>query len=122
MVVYGKTEIDHIRHLKAVLKQIEEFGLGINTKKSKRAKGNVTLLEYKVGDSKMKPLPEKMLIIKNRTAPTSKRKLKQFMGRAAFYRHFIKNFKEITAPLYKLLGDEKFIWTKEAQEIYDQSK
>ncbi|KAK4474298.1 hypothetical protein MN116_000385 [Schistosoma mekongi] len=122
LVIYSKTETDHIRHLEAVLKRIEEFGLRINKKKSQIAKCNVTLLGYKVGDSEMKPLPEKILTIKNITAPTSKRKLRQFIGRAAFYSRFIKNFNEIAAPLYKLLSNEKFIWTEEAQKTFDQIK
>ncbi|TNN12381.1 Retrovirus-related Pol polyprotein from transposon 17.6, partial [Schistosoma japonicum] len=122
LVVYSKTERDHARHLEAVLKRIEEFGLRINKKKSQIAKCNVTLLGYKVGDGEMKPLPEKILTIQNITAPTSKRKFRQFIGRAAFYSRFIKNFNEIAAPLYKLPSSGKFIWTEEAQKTFDRIK
>ena len=94
----------------------------INKKKSQIAKCNVTLLGYKVGDGEMKPLPEKILTIQNITAPTSKRKLRQFIGRAAFYSRFIKNFNEIATPLYKLLSSGKFIWTEEAQKTFDRIK
>ena len=122
VVVYSQTETDHVKHVEAVLKRIEEFGLRINKDKSQMAKSSITLLGHKVGNGEIKPLPEKILTIKNVAVPNSKRKLRQFLGRAAFYSRFIKNFNEIAAPLYKLLSNTKFSWTETAQQTFNQIK
>lgn len=111
LVVYNKTNEYHTRYSEAVLKRIGEFGLCIN-KKSQIAKSNVTLLGYKAGDGEIKLLPDKMLTKKSIKTPISERKLRQFMGRAAFHSRFIRNFDEMAAPLNKLLSNEKFIWTE----------
>ncbi|CAH8664376.1 unnamed protein product [Schistosoma haematobium] len=122
VVVYSQTEADHIKHVEAVLKRIDEFGLRINKDKSQIAKSSVTLLGHKVGNGEIKPLPEKILTIKNIAVPNSKRKLRQFLGRAAFYSRFVKNFNEIAAPLYKLLSSTKFTWTETAEQTFNRIK
>ncbi|CAH8627395.1 unnamed protein product [Schistosoma intercalatum] len=114
VVVYSQTKTDHIKHVKTVLKRIDEFGLRINKDESQIAKSSVTLLGHKVGNGEIKPLPEKILTIRNISVPNSKRKLRQFLGRVAFYNRFVKNFNEIAAPLYKLLSNTKFTWTETA--------
>nr|CAH8827780.1 unnamed protein product [Trichobilharzia regenti] len=122
LVIYSQNENDHVNHVEAVLRRIEEFGLRVNKTKSQIAKKNVTLLGHKVGNGEIKPLPEKILTIKTIPAPNSKRKLRQFLGRAAFYSRFVKNFNEIAAPLYRLLGEPKFVWSEESQRTFDRIK
>lgn len=108
LVVYSKTEQDHIRHLDAVLKRDEKFELHINMI-SQVAKNIVTVLEYKIGDGVTKSLPQKIPTINKITVPTSNRKLRQFMRRTTLYSRFVKNFIDIIARLHKLLGNEKCI-------------
>ena len=44
--------------------------------------------------------------------PTKTKHVKQFLGMAGFYRHFIKNFSDIVKPLSHLTRkNAKFDWT-----------
>nr|CAH8825414.1 unnamed protein product [Trichobilharzia regenti] len=63
LVIYSQNENDHVNHVEAVLRRIEEFGLRVNKTKSQIAKKNVTLLGHKVGNGEIKPLPENDLLL-----------------------------------------------------------
>ena len=44
------------------------------------------------------------------------------MGFARYYRRFIKNFSQITAPLYSLTGNLNFIWTDKCDTSFTDLK
>ncbi|CAH8665450.1 unnamed protein product [Heterobilharzia americana] len=104
--------------MEAVLRRIGEFGLLMTKTKSKVSTKSVTLLGHKVGKGEMKPLPEKILTVKTMSVPNSKRKLRQFLGRAEFFSRFLRKSNEIAAPLCKLLGNPNFMWTEEAWKTF----
>ena len=121
IVIYSEGEDQHAQRLEAVLKRIAEAGLRINVSKSQVAKEMVVLLGQKVGRGEIQPLPEKLLTIEQAQTPASKRKLRQFLGRAGFYSRFVKNFNDIASPLYKLLKKERqFNWTEEAESAFSK--
>jgi hypothetical protein len=48
----------------------------------------------------------KIDVISSLPYPSCVREIRSFLGHAGFYRHFIKDFSKITAPLGKLLAKE----------------
>ena len=62
------------------------------------------------------------LIIKL-TSPTIVKGVRQFLGHARFYRRFIKDFSNLSKPLWELLAkDAAFIWDERCQKSFDQLK
>ncbi|KER24909.1 hypothetical protein T265_07532 [Opisthorchis viverrini] len=86
-------------------------------------RSSVTLIGRESGHGDVSPLPEKLAKFEDCTVPNSKRSLSQFLGRAAYYSRFVKEFNTIAAPLCDLLGkNRKFEWTGEAHEAFESVK
>lgn len=108
VVVYNHEATDHLKHVEAVLKRIEEFGLRIVKDTSQIAKSSIMLLRCKVGSEAIKPLSEKIATINSIAVLISKRILRRFLRKAAFYSRFVRNYNDVAAPLCKLLSNTKF--------------
>ncbi len=51
------------------------------------------------------------------------KEVKSFLGHAGYYWHFIKDFSQIVAPLYKLLQkDAEFVWNSNCTKAFLQLK
>ena len=66
--------------------------------------GYLTLdfLGHKVGKGEVAMEEEKLERIQDAPAPTTRKQVRSFLGLAGFYRKFIPNYAEITAPLTDL--------------------
>jgi len=66
---------------------------------------------------------EKFLTIKEWKEPTNIKGIQSFLGFANFYRHFIRDFSKITAPLSFLTMKEKgWEWSDKQQEAFETLK
>ena len=65
----------------------------------------------------------KIELISKLPSPRNVKAVRQFLGYAAFYRRFIKDFSKIAKPLYKLLEkDVKFFWDGDCQRSFEELK
>ena len=102
VVIYSNNWQDHMYHLKQVLGRIREAGLTINPKKCSLAKKEVSYLGYVIGNGVIRPQVEKVEAIRSCTPPTTKKKVRSFLGLMGWYRRFIPNFSERSSPLSDL--------------------
>ncbi|XP_017972547.1 PREDICTED: uncharacterized protein LOC108661162 [Theobroma cacao] len=66
---------------------------------------------------------KKVKAVEKRPRPTSTMKIRSFLGLAGYYRHFVKDFSKIVAPLTKLtLKDIKFKWSNACEKNFDKLK
>ena len=55
--------------------------------------------------------------------PNTPNRVKLFLGLANYYRRFVANFSQISAPLRALLKkDARFAWTPECEESFNKLK
>ncbi|XP_059221616.1 uncharacterized protein LOC131996179 [Stomoxys calcitrans] len=114
---------DHLRHLQELAARLRQAGLTINVKKSCFAIKEVKYLGYIVGEGSLSVDPEKVEAISNFPAPTSVRRLRQFLGMIGWYRRFIEDFSTCSYPLTELLSKKRsFVWSKQAQDSFDLLK
>ena len=67
--------------------------------------------------------PSQISTIKDYPTPTDRTTVRAMMGTFNYYRTFIPLFSKIAAPINNTLQiDQKFKWTKEAQDAMDQLK
>ena len=71
----------------------------------------------------IKPDPSKAEKMDKYPSPTDATQVRQFLGLASYYRHFVPDFSKIASPLHNLLKrDATFQWTTECQAAFDTLK
>ncbi|UYV67843.1 hypothetical protein LAZ67_5002205 [Cordylochernes scorpioides] len=81
----NKNENDHIQHLHTIFKRISDHGLTVNISKSVFGKPSLEFLGHIIDNKGIKPLPEKIRIVKDFPQPNSTRQLQRFIGLVNFY-------------------------------------
>ena len=67
--------------------------------------------------------PGKLNGIREWPVPKNVKQVRSWLGFGNFYRKFIRGFSHLAQPLNQLLKkDQPFIWTKEAQQAFDDMK
>jgi hypothetical protein len=120
IIIYSKTLEDHRKHLEQVLQLLINAGLKLNPDKCDFFRKQILFLGHMVSGEGIKPNPMLVEKIKNCTPPTTKRKVRSFLGLASYYRRFIRDFSKIAKPLYTLTKqDVTFCWTEECQRAFE---
>ncbi|UYV68091.1 hypothetical protein LAZ67_5003026 [Cordylochernes scorpioides] len=126
VLIASKNENDHIQHLHIIFKRLSDHGLTINISKSVFGKPSLEFLGHIIDNKGIKPLPEKIRIVKDFPQPNSTRQLQRFIGLVNFYHRFIKNSSHILAPLYSLLKTKSpnasLNWTSDTLEAFQNIK
>uniref|UniRef100_A0A3B3YYE4 ribonuclease H n=1 Tax=Poecilia mexicana TaxID=48701 RepID=A0A3B3YYE4_9TELE len=121
IVVFSETWKDHVKHLTDVLQRIKAAGLVINPGKCHIAKTEVEYLGYVIGGGVIRPQVSKVDSLAACFPPTTKKKLRSFLGLAGWYRRFIPNFSTRSAILSDLTRKScpnKIKWTPESEAAF----
>jgi hypothetical protein len=100
-----------------------QYNASINASKSELFQPIVNLLGYRVGPHFVEPIHEKLEILRDWPAPTTRKQLQRLLGVFTFHRSFIPDFARITSPLFsKLSTKSKFEWTAADTGTLEQLK
>lgn len=123
VIVVGHTEDEHRRNLDAVFKRIEEFGFHIRLEKCHFFMPCVKYLGCIIDKDGRRPNPAKIEAITRMPPPTDVPTLRSFLGLLNYYGNFVKEMRELRAPMDVLLKkDMHFKWTKECQDAFERAK
>ena len=100
--VYSETFEDHLLALRQLLARLRSAGLTAKPSKCSIGYGQIECLGHKIGEKLLKPNEEKVKAVRDIQIPTTKKKVRSFLGVVGFYRRFIPNFSAIAAPLTDL--------------------
>jgi len=78
----------------------------------------IEYLGHMVSSQGVASVPMKILAIRQWPTPHSAQTLRSFLGLAGFYRRFIWGYASIAAPLTRLLGQDPFEWSPEADRAF----
>ncbi|KYO44938.1 hypothetical protein Y1Q_0023002 [Alligator mississippiensis] len=109
----------------AVLTELRRIGLTTNPRKCSFAQKETKYLGFLVGRGTIKPLADKVEIIRNFTAPQDCRQLRSFLGLTNYYRRFVPHFAELAAPLSGALKGRKTgvdRWSEEMRQSFEKLK
>jgi cleavage and polyadenylation specificity factor subunit 1 len=127
LLVYSKSEEEHLQHLEAVLTRLAYQGLKVQLSKCVFMKSEVTFLGHHVSADGIRPLESRVETIKNWPVPREAAALRRFLGVIGFYRRFIPSFASTATPLQDLLtaslrSPRSYQWSDIHQVAFDDLK
>jgi transposase InsO family protein len=119
ILIYSRSEEEHRKHVRTVLKLLQQHSLLVDPDKCKWHQEEVEFLGCIVGKNGVKMSPEKIRVVKDWPTPTTVKEVQAFIGFVNFNRQFIQNFSKIAIPLTELTKKENaFKWTDKADEAF----
>ena len=106
VIVYSKTEEEHLVHLRAMLEQFMEHGLKLKPSKCNFFCTEISYLGHKVSVARMELGTEGLKGITKIAPPATYTQVHKFLGATGYFRCFIKGYARITKPLNDLLQGE----------------
>ena len=108
VIVFSNTPEEHLRRMHVVFDRLREHGLKLKPSKCEVFKSEINYLAHHVSQKGVLPSKKNLESIAQCPPPDTYTKVKSFVGLVGHYRHFIKGFAKISAPLYDLTsGDNK---------------
>ena len=103
ILIYSKDEEEHARHLRIILTRLREHQLYAKFSKCKFWLDRVQFLGHVLTPEGVSVDPSKVQDVVDWKPPRSVHQIRQFLGLAGYYRHFIPDFSKIAQPMTKLL-------------------
>lgn len=123
IMIYSRTEEDHLRHLKVVFDKLRDNKLYAKLKKCEFLKDSVEYLGHIVGNNVITPDESKTKAIQEWETPRNNMDIMSFMGLANFYRKFVPNFSKRTKALTDAMAKkENFQWTDVEKTEFEDIK
>jgi hypothetical protein len=113
VIIYSKTEEDHLHHIDLFLNLIEENGFKMKAKKCQLFKEKLHFLGHVVSSNGIEPDPDKVQAIDALSPPKNIKDVQTLLGLPGYYRRFIHKYAVIVAPIVALLKkDTPFEWSR----------
>ena len=116
ILVATKDADEHREHLRHVFMRLSDHGIQINPAKCVFGVDSLEFLGHQVDKDGIRPLEEKVQVVRDYPQPTTQRKLRRFLGLINFHHRFIPGCAQILQPLNDLLSsaikkDAPLRWT-----------
>jgi len=119
IVIHSTSVESHLKQLRRLFNRLREVNIKLNAEKCTWLENKIKLLGHVVSNGKIEMDNEKLSVIRNRLKPSNVKQVQQFLGLCNYYRRFIKDFANISKPLYSLLSkDVPFVWSDSCEEAF----
>jgi hypothetical protein len=124
ILIFSKTEEEHLRHLTLVMRRLQQEKLLINLKKSSFMKKELIYLGFVISLNELKMDPKKVKEIKEWSSLRNIFEVRIFHGLSSFYKKSIRNFSGIYAPVMDIVKKRHkyFHWTEEEEKSFNLLK
>ena len=125
IIIYSRTEAEHIQLIDAVLSRLEKYGYYANPGKCEFLRSEVSFLGHMVSREGVSMQQHKVEAVRNWPTLQSVRDVRAFLGLAGFYRRFVRNFAAIAQPLTdltKIVERQWWSWGAAEQKAFDALK
>ena len=122
VIVFSRTEEEHLTRLRAVFERFWKHGLKLKPSKCHFLWKEIAFLGHKVSEEGMKPRDEGLKSIAEMAPPHNYTEIRRFLGATRFFRCFIKNYARIARPLNDLLEGEASKWKTQPVDLLPEAK
>ncbi len=123
IIIFSDTREEHITHLEAVLKRLQEANLCVKLEKCEFLKQEVAFLGHIITTEGIKPAPNKLKEILDLSPPTNVSEVRMATGLFNYYRKFISDYAKLVAPLTALTRkNTPFIWSTKENDAFNKIK
>ena len=123
ILIYSNNLIDHKKHVKEVLRRLRDNGLYASSTKCIFHQEKIEFLGFVLGLDGLRMDESKVQTIQGWPTPHWMKDMQSFLGFANFYRRFISNYTDVSAPLTCLTQKNKpWSWTTDCQVAFDDLK
>ena len=129
VIVFSDTPEEHLWRMHVVFNHLREHSLKLKPSKCDVLKLEINYLAHHVSQKGVLPSKKNLESIAQCPPPDTYTKVKSFVGLVGHYRHFIKGFAKIAAPLYDLTSgnnkdkkSEPVDLSPEAREAFNRLK
>ena len=106
VIVFSKSLVEHMKHLRAVFDQLRKARLMLNATKCKLICDEVEYLGHVVTKNGLTPNNRNLDAIRNFPPPTNLRQLQQILGLTSYYQRFVPKLSGKHVPWWsKLYGN-----------------
>ena len=106
IIVFGRTEEEHLERLHVMFKRFWEFNLKLKPSKCSFFQSEIVYLAHHISQWGILPSWDNVRAMEEFLMPETYTQFRTFCGLAGHYRRFIKRFTNIAHPLYDMLGKE----------------
>ena len=123
ILIYSKTEAEHVEHLRIVLTKLRKEKLYAKLKKCDFWLKQVAFLGHIISAEGITVDPQKIDAIIKWPRPTTVTEIRSFLGLAGYYRRFVEGFSQLAVPLTKLTRKGvKYIWSENCEHSFQELK
>ncbi|WVZ76731.1 hypothetical protein U9M48_024677 [Paspalum notatum var. saurae] len=116
ILIFSKTWTEYLQHVRTVFDTLRANNLVLKKSSLQLHKGHV------VSRTGVSMDAGKVQAVVDWPTPKSVRALRGFLGLAAYYRKYVKDYGAIVAPLNQLLQKDGFQWTSQVDSTFQQLK
>ena len=121
VIVFSRTEEEHLHHLRVVFARFLEHGLKLKLSKCHFLQDEITFLGHEISADGMKPGTANLKAIAEMAPPKMYTEIWRFTGMTGFFRRFIKGYSRIAKPLNDLLEGEASKLKNEELELLPEA-
>ena len=123
IIIFSENEAQHEKAVAKVLGRLEGAQLTLKPEKCQFFKSEVEYLGHLVTEKGFYPLYKNIQKIVNYPVPQNLTQLRSFVGLAAFYRKFVKNFADLAKPLTEMTKKGRaWSWGSREQGAFQRLK
>ena len=120
IIIFSDMEEEHLAHIKEIFKRLEAADLKMKRSKCDFFKKHIHYLGLLISANGIRPLKDKLDMIRDMPAPHNSKEVKQFLGLAGYYLKSVPHFAYLSRPLAQLIcKDRVFEWTHECKKAFD---
>ena len=125
IILFNRTEDEHIATLREVFQRIRAAGLKLKPQKCRLAKREVSFLGHMVSEQGIRPDTRNVEKVSGWPEPSTEDEMRSFLGLTGYYSRFIQDYAEVSSPLWNAKAenaDGKLKWTDEMRDAFRRLK